>query len=62
MILNITDDGNAKQLPFAACEGIGLLGIRERVTALHGQLRLAIVEPHGLLVEVSWPVNGEGQA
>ena len=55
-VLNIQDDGVARQLPFAGVAGIGLLGIRERVTALHGQLRLAIAEPHGLIVEARLPM------
>ena len=42
--LTVEDDGIATELPFADSSGIGLLGIRERVTALHGQLTLAIVQ------------------
>lgn len=55
-VLNIKDDGIARQLPFADVAGIGLLGIRERVNALHGQLRLAIAQPHGLIVEARLPL------
>ncbi|HEY8096620.1 MAG TPA: hypothetical protein VIE65_11105 [Methylobacter sp.] len=39
------------------CGGIGLLGIRERVAALHGQLGLAIAKPHGLIVDVRLPIT-----
>lgn len=55
-VLNIKDDGIARQLPFADVAGIGLLGIRERVNALHGHLRLAIARPHGLIVEARLPL------
>lgn len=53
--LTIEDDGIAKALPFADSRGVGLLGIRERVTALHGQLHLAIADPHGLIVDIHLP-------
>lgn len=55
-ILTVTDNGVAKTLPFADSTGIGLLGIRERVTALQGRLQLAIANPHGLIVEVRLPL------
>jgi len=54
--LTVKDDGSAINLPFANNTGIGLLGIRERVTALGGRLTLAIAEPHGLIVEVHFPI------
>jgi two-component system sensor histidine kinase UhpB len=54
--LTITDDGVATALPFADSGGIGLLGIRERVTALQGQMHLDIAKPHGLLVTVRLPM------
>ena len=61
--LTIQDNGIANALPFADGPGIGLLGIRERVTALQGHLALAIVQPHGLRVEVGLPILSmtEGQ-
>jgi glucose-6-phosphate-specific signal transduction histidine kinase len=61
--LKIKDDGIATQLPFTNTDGIGLLGIRERITAMNGQLRLSIAEPHGLSVEAWLPVdkNAEGK-
>lgn len=54
--LTVKDDGSAIKLPFADNAGIGLLGIRERVTALSGRLTLAIAKPHGLIVEVHLPI------
>lgn len=55
-ILKVTDNGVAKTLPLADTAGIGLLGIRERVTALQGRLQLTIANPHGLIVEVCLPI------
>ncbi|CCE23745.1 sensor histidine kinase [Methylotuvimicrobium alcaliphilum] len=55
-ILTVADNGVAKTLPLADTAGIGLLGIRERVTALQGRLQLAIANPHGLIVEVCLPI------
>jgi signal transduction histidine kinase len=53
--LTVKDDGCVTELPFANGSGIGLLGIRERVTSLDGQLTLAIARPHGLVVDVWLP-------
>ncbi len=55
--LTIQDDGIARHLPFSDATGIGLLGIRERITALKGQFRLSIAVPHGLIFEVELPVS-----
>jgi signal transduction histidine kinase len=55
--LTIKDNGKATQLPFAKNEGIGLLGIRERLAALNGQLQLSLVESHGLRLEADFPIN-----
>lgn len=61
--LTVADDGIAAALPFPASAGMGLLGIRERTAALNGKLNLAIAEPHGLIVEVTLPINSDiGQA
>lgn len=60
--LTVKDDGNATDLPFADGPGIGLLGIRERVTALHGQLTLAIAQPRGLIVEALLPIRSNTEA
>lgn len=61
-VLTVEDDGVATQLPFADAAGIGLLGIRERVAALRGQLNLAIAEPRGLIVEVRLPMAAIAEA
>ncbi|MDD1621413.1 MAG: sensor histidine kinase [Methylococcaceae bacterium] len=61
-VLTVKDDGVARQLPFADVAGIGLLGIRERVNALHGQLKLAIAEPSGLIVEARLPLAATTEA
>ncbi len=55
--LIIEDDGKAKNLPFEDGPGIGLLGIRERVTALGGRLTLKTGNPSGLAVHVWLPVQ-----
>jgi len=55
--LIIEDDGKAKNLPFEDSPGIGLLGIRERVTALGGRLTLKTGNPSGLAVHVWLPVQ-----
>jgi len=55
--LSIEDDGKASQLPFKNNTGIGLLGIRERVTALEGRLTLNTGNPNGLVVHVWLPVK-----
>ncbi|NOT83547.1 MAG: sensor histidine kinase [Methylococcaceae bacterium] len=57
--LTITDNGSAKQLPFTNPSGIGLLGIRERLDALGGQLVLDIVKPSGLMVQASLPLHSQ---
>jgi two-component system, NarL family, sensor histidine kinase UhpB len=54
--LAVTDDGVASSLPFLPSTGIGLLGIRERITALDGKINFAIAKPHGLIVEVALPL------
>lgn len=56
-LLTVTDDGVAAALPMASSSGIGLLGIRERVTTMNGRINFAIAEPHGLVVEVSLPLD-----
>lgn len=55
--LIIEDDGKATNLPFEDSPGIGLLGIRERVTALGGRLTLKTGNPCGLAVHVRLPVQ-----
>ncbi|MDD5274361.1 MAG: histidine kinase [Methylovulum sp.] len=55
--LTVTDNGLTQALPFPQHTGIGLLGIRERVTALQGRLMLSISQPQGLQVSVSLPLH-----
>jgi two-component system sensor histidine kinase UhpB len=53
----VEDDGRTGTNPFAATPGLGLLGMRERVTALGGQLTLR--EPdrsRGLVVHAQIPI------
>ena len=57
-VLQVEDDGVARKLPLAG-GGLGLLGMRERVAALNGEFSLAIVEPQGLRVTVSLPLEPE---
>lgn len=60
--LTVKDDGTATKLPFTDGSGIGLLGIRERVSALNGQLTLTIDQPHGLIVEAWLPIRSITEA
>lgn len=55
--LTISDDGCAESLPFADGPGIGLLGMRERATALGGGFELTVQPPHGLRVRVNLPMT-----
>lgn len=57
VILDIEDNGYVDKLPFADNDGIGLLGIRERVGALGGKMKLEIGESGGLAVRVALPVR-----
>lgn len=49
----VTDDGRATSVPRTF--GVGLLGMRERISALHGRLEFGIAMPHGLIVEIWLP-------
>ncbi|MGR8932637.1 MAG: sensor histidine kinase [Gammaproteobacteria bacterium] len=55
--LTVADNGVVKRLPLAATNGIGLLGIRERLDALHGQLSLALAVPQGLILTATFPID-----
>jgi two-component system sensor histidine kinase UhpB len=59
LTLTVEDNGLTTALPCADGPGIGLPGIRERVTALNGQLALTIAEPHGLIVEARLPIRSD---
>ncbi|WP_445366761.1 histidine kinase [Methylomonas sp. BW4-1] len=53
--ITIQDNGNAITLPFVPGDGIGLLGMRERILALNGKFNLSIAKPHGLIIEARLP-------
>ena len=55
--ITIKDNGKAERLPSVAGPGIGLLGIRERVTALDGKFSMTIAEPQGLILDVWLPLT-----
>jgi signal transduction histidine kinase len=59
LLLDIADNGEAK-LPLA--KGNGILGMQERVDALHSQLRFAAHRPSGLLVSVRVPLSIDNSA
>jgi signal transduction histidine kinase len=57
--LSVTDDGKADVRAFGAgekSEGLGLVGIRERVAALEGRIDFARNEPQGVILRVAIPV------
>jgi signal transduction histidine kinase len=54
--VTVEDDGRAEDLSFVRNPGMGLLGIRERVAALGGQLTLRTRESRGLVVHARIPV------
>jgi two-component system sensor histidine kinase UhpB len=57
--LSIADDGRGFE-PGAAPAGLGLLGMRERVEALHGKLELATGGGRGVRIMIAIPVGGGG--
>ncbi len=57
IMLTIEDDGIADNVVFTNSPGIGLLGIRERVTALGGELTLIANKPCGLIIRVWIPLQ-----
>jgi signal transduction histidine kinase len=59
--LSVQDNGIATQLSFPSSSGIGLLGMRERVAALHGKLTLTIANPQGLIVAIHIPMHSEAE-
>lgn len=52
----VEDDGVADTTAFAKGSGVGLLGIRERVTALGGHMSLQAGAPAGLAVHIHIPL------
>ncbi len=55
--LRIADNGILGVLPLPGGSGLGVLGMRERVSALSGQFSLAVAQPHGLIIQISLPLN-----
>lgn len=49
--LTVEDDGKAQTDRLVEKPGMGILGMRERIAALGGELRFAAREPHGLILE-----------
>lgn len=60
--LQIKDDGIADINEFDTTLGVGLLGIRERVMALGGEITLHTATTGGLTINISIPVNIETKA
>ncbi len=58
--LIIEDDGIMAKLPFTDNQGLGLLGITERVAMLDGRVELHTKEPSGLVVRISLPFDSNG--
>jgi two-component system sensor histidine kinase UhpB len=57
MKVAVTDDG--KGLDSSLVRGFGLIGMRERVSALGGRIAFDTEEGHGLQVRVLIPLKGE---
>lgn len=55
--LSIIDDGLANKTTFKNSNGIGLLGIRERVAALGGWIALTNNKPSGLNIKLQIPFS-----
>lgn len=59
--LTIEDNGRMKSFPFSQNQGVGLLGIRERVNGLGGRFDLLSNESGGLTVRVTLPIQTNGK-
>jgi two-component system sensor histidine kinase UhpB len=59
IILTIEDNGKLDVFPFPKTKGLGLLGMRERVTGLGGSFQLGKSSLGGLLLQVSLPVPAD---
>ena len=60
--LTVADDGAAGAEDLAAGQGLGLVGMRERVAALDGRLAFETRNPLGLILRVSIPARGVDHA
>jgi two-component system, NarL family, sensor histidine kinase UhpB len=58
VILTIEDDGKAGEAALSLGGGVGLLGVRERITAMGGVLNISLREPSGLRVRALVPDSG----
>ncbi len=63
ILLRVADDGigmhEQSQQTTDSSRGLGLAGIRERVLANQGSLQWLPRQPHGLMLEVSFPLPGQ---
>ncbi|PTB85899.1 histidine kinase, partial [Pseudidiomarina aestuarii] len=57
--VTVTDDG--KGLDTSAVKGFGLIGMRERVSALGGKIAFDTAEGQGLQVRVMIPLKSENK-
>ncbi len=55
--VSVTDDGRGFDASGAQVQGLGLTGIRERVLANQGSLRLERAQPGGLALRASFPLQ-----
>jgi signal transduction histidine kinase len=65
LVLTVRDDGSGIAESPGRSSGIGLVSMRERATALGGQLRIASIPGRGTTIEVSLPLEPpalEGEA
>jgi glucose-6-phosphate-specific signal transduction histidine kinase len=53
----VSDNGVAETNSFHESQGVGLIGIHERVTALGGELNLMTQSQGGLLIAIRLPVS-----
>ena len=60
IMITINDDGDINLVSFVENSGFGLLGIRERVASLDGQLQFNKNDSGGLSITVTLPVSFEG--
>jgi signal transduction histidine kinase len=54
--LSVVDDGSAESPAARGGEGRGIIGMRERVAALGGELEVGPAEPHGFAVSARLPL------
>ncbi|MEU8088845.1 sensor histidine kinase [Micromonospora sp. NPDC049101] len=60
LTVSVTDDGHASPA-HPVTPGVGLRGMRERVTGLGGTLRAAANDDHGFTVRAAFPLDGPGR-